>query len=212
MSRTLLLVLLVVAGAGVGLLSGRELATGGYRIAEDRPSPRRQPWWWPAVALAVLWGQLVDQLVPQHLLALPAFLLLAWVGVVITWIDADVQRIPVGIVVPAWAPMVLLIGIPVVVEHRWREVAIGAAVWGVVFGVLTLLGGMGAGDTRLAPMVGATTGLLGAYHPAAAIMVAFITGGLWAVALLAGRRVGLKTHLAFGPFMCLGALTVTLLP
>jgi leader peptidase (prepilin peptidase)/N-methyltransferase len=211
-SRTLLLVLLVVAGAGVGLLSGRELATGGYRIEEDRPSPHRQPWWWPAVGLAALWGVLVDRLAGSHLLALPAFLLLAWIGVVITWIDADVQRIPVGIVVPAWAPMALLIGIPLLVEHRWRVVAVGAAVWVVVFGLLTLLGGMGAGDTRLAPMVGATTGLLGVYPAVAAIMVAFIAGGIWAVVLLLGRRVGLKTHLAFGPFMCLGALAAALLP
>jgi leader peptidase (prepilin peptidase)/N-methyltransferase len=211
-SPTLLLVLLVVAGAGVGLLSGRELATGGYRIEEDRPSPHRQPWWWPAVGLAALWGVLVDRLAGSHLLALPAFLLLAWIGVVITWIDADVQRIPVGIVLPAWEPMALLIGIPLLVEHRWREVAVGAAVWVVVFGLLTLLGGMGAGDTRLAPMVGATTGLLGVYPAVAAIMVAFIAGGIWAVVLLLGRRVGLKTHLAFGPFMCLGALAAALLP
>ena len=69
----------------------------------------------------------------------------------------------------------------------------------------------GNANMRLAPMVGATTGLLGVPYAVAAIMVAFITGGIWAIVLLAGRRVGLKTHLAFGPFMCLGALAATLL-
>ena len=210
MSGTVLTAVLAVVGLLLGGLTGRELATGGYRIEEDRPSPRTQPAWWPAVGVAVVWGVLADRLVDAHLLALPAFLLLGWLGAAITWIDADVQRIPVGLVTPAWAPMVVLIGIPALVEHRWREVLVGAAVWAVVFGILTLLGGMGAGDTRLAPMVGATTGLLGVHAAVVGILVCFLTGGLWALVLLLGRRVGLKTHLAFGPFMCLGALVSTL--
>ena len=210
MSGTLPAALLAVAGVLVGARSGRELATGGYRIGGDRPSPRAQPAWGPAAALGVVWSVLAARLAGTHLLVLPAFLLLAWVGVVITWIDADVQRIPVGVVVPAWAPTAALVAIPALVLDRWREVLLGAAVWAVVFGVLTLLGGMGAGDTRLAPMVGATSGLLGVQAAVVAVVVAFLAGGVWALVLLAGRRVGLTTHLAFGPFMCLGALVAAL--
>lgn len=211
MTQPVLVAILGAAGIILGAVTGRELATGGYRIDEDRPSPRRQPSWWPALGLGVLWAVVAERLAAGHPLVLPAFLLLAWIGVVITWIDADVQRIPIGIVVPAWAPMLLLVGIPALVEDRWRTVLVGAAVWGVVFGILTLLGGMGAGDTRLAPMVGAVTGLLGSYATVMAIMIAFLAGGLWALVLLLGRRVGLKTHLAFGPFMCLGAFAVVLM-
>lgn len=210
MSSTLLVGLLAVVGGVLGWLTGRELATGGYRIEEDRPSPRRQPAWWPALVLAGLWGLLTDELAEPHLLALPAFLLLAWVGVAITWIDADVQRIPIGLVSPAALPMAALVAVPAVVEHTWRPVLIGVGIWTVVFGILTLLGGMGVGDARLAPLVGATTGLLGVYTSVLAILIAFLAGGLWALILLLGRRVGLKSHLAFGPFMCLGAFAATL--
>jgi leader peptidase (prepilin peptidase) / N-methyltransferase len=33
----------------------------------------------------------------------------------------------------------------------------------------------------------------------------FLVGGLWAVALLVLRRVGLRSSIAYGPAMCLGA-------
>jgi leader peptidase (prepilin peptidase) / N-methyltransferase len=58
---------------------------------------------------------------------------------------------------------------------------------------------------RLAPVIGGLLGWLGPGHVAVGLFVGFLVGGLAAVALLALRRVGLRSSIAYGPAMCLGA-------
>ena len=146
---------------------GRELATGGYRIPEDEADHPPGRNWWPGLAtaaLAALAAWAVGDLAGWA--ALPAYLLFAWLTVGLVWIDLDVHRLPVGLVVPTGAvarsrcwPW-----------RRWRRgtgAGSGAVVGFVVMGGIYLLlavlpgGGVGGGDVRLAPLIGALLGWLG---------------------------------------------------
>ncbi|WP_299445549.1 A24 family peptidase [uncultured Phycicoccus sp.] len=195
----------------VGHLTGLRLATGGYRINEDEVDrPPGHPWWTGPATGAL--SALAVVSVGDHgaWASLPPFLLFAWLTVGLVWIDLDVHRLPVGLVVPTGAALVLLLGIASLAtpgEGRWLTAVIGAAVMGGTYLVLGLLpgGGVGGGDVRLAPVLGALLGWLGIAHLLLGLMAGFLIGGLTAILLLAGRRVGLKSSIAYGPAMCLGA-------
>ena len=58
---------------------------------------------------------------------------------------------------------------------------------------------------RLAPLIGALLGWLGVAQLVTGIAAGFLVGGLAAVLLLVLGRAGLKTSIAYGPAMCLGA-------
>ena len=205
-------VVLVAAGVMgvVGHLTGLRLATGGYRIAEDEAEhPPGRPWW-PGLLTAVLsalaaWaiGGAGDWAV------LPTYLLFAWLTVGLIWIDLDVHRLPVGLVVPTawWLAALLVVATVATGQQRWRGALIGLVVMGGIYLVLGLLpgGGVGGGDVRLAPVIGALLGWLSLAHLALGLMAGFLIGGLGAVVLLVLGRAGLKTSIAYGPAMCLGA-------
>ncbi|MGL5866025.1 MAG: prepilin peptidase [Dermatophilaceae bacterium] len=204
----------VAAAAAVmgvlGAVTGRELATGGYRIVDDDAEhPPGHPWWTgpAAAALAALAAWAVGGL--GGWAALPAYLLFAWLTVGLVWIDLDVHRLPVGLVVPAGVATAGLLALAslATADRRWLAALIGAAVFWVVYVVLALLpgGGVGGGDVRLAPLIGALLGWLGPMHVAVGMASGFLVGGVGAVALLVLGRVGLRTSIAYGPAMCLGA-------
>ncbi|MBM6403730.1 prepilin peptidase [Phycicoccus sp. CSK15P-2] len=194
----------------VGHLTGVRLATGGYRIDEEQlADPPGHPWWTgPATGgLAALATLVVRDL--GDWAALPPYLLFAWLTVALVWIDLDVHRLPVGLVVPAGAAIVVLLAVATLAtgEPRWRGALIGAVVMGGFYLFLGALpgGGVGGGDIRLAPVIGALLGWLSTAHVVVGMGMGFLIGGVTAVVLLLGRRVGMKSFIAYGPAMCLGA-------
>ncbi|HSO63957.1 MAG TPA: A24 family peptidase [Ornithinibacter sp.] len=204
-------VLLVSLAMGVvGHLTGVRLATGGYRIDEDEAGHAPGRPWWPGLLTALLsalaaWA--IGDLGAWA--ALPAYLLFAWLTVGLIWIDLDVHRLPVGLVVPtaAWLVGLLVVATVATGEQRWIGALVGAAVMGGVYLLLAVLpgGGVGGGDVRLAPVIGALLGWLSVAHVVVGLMAGFLVGGVAAIALLGLGRVGLKTSIAYGPAMCLGA-------
>ena len=194
----------------VGHLTGRQLATGGYRIAEDEADHAPGRNWWPGLAgagLAALATWAVGDL--GGWAALPAYLLFGWLTVGLVWIDLDVHRLPIGLVVPtgAWLAALLVIASVATADRRWVGALVGALVMCGVYLLLALLpgGGVGGGDVRLAPLIGALLGWLGTAELTVGIMAGFVVGGVAALALLVLRRAGLRTAIAYGPAMCLGA-------
>ncbi len=194
----------------VGHVTGRELATGGYRIPEDEAEhPPGSPWWTGPLTgvLAGVAAWSVGDL--GGWAALPVFLLFAWLTTGLTWIDLDVHRLPVGMVVPtaAWTAVLLVVASLATGDQRWRSALLGLAVMGGFYLLLSLLpgGGVGGGDVRLAPLIGAVLGWLGPGHLVVGMAAGFLIGGVVAVALLVLGRAGRKTHIAYGPAMCLGA-------
>ncbi len=194
----------------VGHLTGRELATGGYRIPEDEAhhAPGRN--WWPGPAtagLAAVAAWAVGGLAGWA--ALPAYLLFAWLTVALVWIDLDVHRLPVGLVVPTAAATALLLVVASLADGgmRWVGAIVGALGMGLTYLLLAALpgGGVGGGDVRLAPLIGALLGWLSVAHLVLGMAAGFLVGGVAAVVLLVLGRAGLKTSIAYGPAMCLGA-------
>ena len=117
----------------IGHLTGRELATGGYRIEEDEAEHDPGNPWWTGPATGLLAG--VAAWSVQDLggwTALPPFLLFAWLTVALVWIDLDVHRLPIGLVVPTGGALLVLVALAVIATGgpRWQGTVIGIALMG----------------------------------------------------------------------------------
>src|SRR5699024_10530261 len=88
-----------------------------------------------------------------------------------------------------------------------RALLAGAAL-GVGFLLLCLLtpGGIGLGDAKLAAVLGLVLGWFGWAEVLAAVVGAFLLGGLFATGLLLARRAPRRTAVAFGPWLVAGAV------
>jgi len=78
---------------------------------------------------------------------------------------------------------------------------IGFAIFFLFF--LVRPGGLGAGDIKLAGLIGI---LVGFPSVLVALVAAIILGGLGAVFLLISRRIGLRGTMAYAPYLSLGAM------
>ena len=78
----------------------------------------------------------------------------------------------------------------------------------VLFALLAAFskGGIGGGDVRLAPVLAMFLGWLGASHVYIGLGSGFILGGIAAAGMLITRRASASTRIAFGPFLCIGAV------
>jgi leader peptidase (prepilin peptidase) / N-methyltransferase len=214
---TLGLTALALAGAVLGLLTRREISTFGYRIDGDEPRGDRWPvWasWWPVPALVLLWPAVGATIGPGvGWPAVPAYLLLAWLSVVLVWIDSDVHRLPNGLTYPAYPAMLALL-LPaslVLGDRRWVGAFAGMVVLVMVFGLLWLLsrGQVGLGDVKWSGVIGLALGWLGIDALVIGTMATFLIGGAWALVLLL-RGASRSTPLAYGPSMCAGAFVAVL--
>lgn len=81
--------------------------------------------------------------------------------------------------------------------------ALGAGGFFLVLWLVTKGKGMGFGDVKLAFVMGI---LLGFPKIIIALYIAFLTGALYGVILILGKKKSLKSAVAFGPFLILGLL------
>lgn len=137
---------------------------------------------------------------------------LAACGTALTMIDLAVQRLPDVLTLPAAAgTLLLLAGAAVAGEPGGigRAVA-AAAVVTAVFLLLSLFAGMGLGDVKLAPAIGALLGWTSWETVVWGTAAGFAVGVVCAVALLLAGR-GRREQVAYGPFMLIGALGISVL-
>ncbi|MDD2857354.1 MAG: prepilin peptidase [Candidatus Nanopelagicales bacterium] len=138
-------------------------------------------------------------------------LALAWAvaGAMLVVVDIREHRLPDAIVLRMY-PVVLaglVLAGALTGSWQWPGAVLGAALWtGAIGGVwaLTRGRGMGFGDVKLAPALGASLGWLGADAAMLGLVAAWTLGGCWALALLLARRVRRRDAIAFGPFLILG--------
>ena len=119
---------------------------------------------------------------------------------VVLAIDLEKQVILNVLVIPGFAASM-------VVASFWPELGPARAATGVGLGLLLALylipgAVMGEGDVKLAAVVGAATG----FPLVVGLALAFISGGMTAVALLATGKRTRKDRMPFGPFLAVGAL------
>jgi leader peptidase (prepilin peptidase) / N-methyltransferase len=137
---------------------------------------------------------------------------LAACGAALVMVDIAVHRLPDALTLPASAgTLALLAGAALSGEpgSLTRSLAAAAALGGVY--LLLVAGGMGMGDVKLAPAVGALLG----WHSWSAVILGTFAGfalaAVFSVVLLATRMATRKDHVAFGPFVLGGALVVSAL-
>jgi leader peptidase (prepilin peptidase) / N-methyltransferase len=138
--------------------------------------------------------------------ALPAFLVLAAVSVVLTVIDLDTMRLPDAIVLPAY-PLAIALGVLTIPDSGWEPMAralVGGvglllaygAIWFVTTGA-----GIGFGDVKLAGLVGGYAAWLGWGQLVVAGFGGFVLGAVVGVALVMIGRARRRSAVPFGPFM-----------
>lgn len=163
------------------------------------------------IAALLPWQQNTSSLAASISILL-AFWWFAGSSVALFLIDLDTKRLPDVIVLPGYAVGIGLLTLACLLGADWwalLRAVIGAS---ILFGLYALLrlvrpGAMGAGDVKLAGLVGLHLGWVGWEAVAVGAIAAFILGGLFGMGLIATRRAGRKTALAFGPWMIAGAWT-----
>ena len=143
---------------------------------------------------------------------LPAFAILATGLVALTWIDLRTKRLPREITYTT-----LLVGAPFLVvaalardePRRILWAAAGAVIALAAMGALYVIsrGGLGDGDVRLSPLLGAYLGWLGLGYVPLGLFLGFVYGAVVGVAAMAVGRAGRKTAIPFGPFLAAGTIT-----
>lgn len=144
---------------------------------------------------------------------LPAFLLLAVVGVLLAVVDLQHRLLPNRVVLPSLAAGTALLLLPALADGAWDALLralLGAGALFAVYLALALVspGGLGMGDVKLAAVLGLYLGWLGWTAVVLGALAGFVVQALVALVLLATRRIGLRGELPFGPAMLAGAALV----
>ena len=134
----------------------------------------------------------------------------------ITVIDLRELRVPNKLVMPSAVLAVPLLVIASAAD--WPDLSLGRALLGALImgaGYFSLAlispAGMGLGDVKLSPIIGAQLAFFGWQPLFRGVIAAFLFVGPVALLLLALRRAGTKTGLPFAPFMAAGAVAALLL-
>ncbi len=120
--------------------------------------------------------------------------------------DLATRRLPNAVTVPV---SLLAVAFRAAFERsELGKVALAGGITFVVFLALAVAfrGGFGMGDVKLGAMLGFLLG--GAVVPA--LTVGILAAGLVAVALLATSRVGLRSAIAYGPYLAFGGAVAIL--
>ncbi|MEU6505276.1 A24 family peptidase [Streptomyces sp. NPDC046942] len=147
---------------------------------------------------------------------LVAWLLLAPVGVLLAVVDVRVRRLPDPLTLPLAPAALALLGLAALLPGHaghWPTALYGALALGAAYYVLHLVNpaGMGFGDVKLALGTGAALGWYGWSTVLLGAFAGILLGALYGGALVAVRRAGRGSAIAFGPFLLAGALAGLLL-
>ncbi|WP_061292189.1 prepilin peptidase [Herbidospora cretacea] len=138
----------------------------------------------------------------------PALLIAAWAGVVLTLTDLRCRRLPDVVTLPAY-PILLLALIPT------GRLPVATACGLALAGIYLVLwfgrpSGLGFGDVKLAGLIGIVAGAVSVDAVIIAGVGGQLLGGLWALGLLITRKGTRTSEFPFGPAMIAGALAALL--
>jgi leader peptidase (prepilin peptidase)/N-methyltransferase len=145
---------------------------------------------------------------------LPAYLWWAGLGLVMSFVDIAVRRLPNLFVVACAGGLLLGLAPSAVVEHRggdWLRAALAGAVVLVVFAVAAVAGLMGWGDAKTGFAVGAALGWVSWVGVYAGVFLGFLLAAVFGIARLILGRARRWDAITFGPFLFAGALLALLL-
>jgi leader peptidase (prepilin peptidase)/N-methyltransferase len=142
---------------------------------------------------------------------LPLLLILASATVALTMIDFDTMTLPNVITYPIFIITAIYLPVLAWATDSWSNLisaGLGAVIYlGFFFGLWFLTGGkgLGFGDVKLAPTLGAMIGWFSLNGSVVGIMGAFILGGIPAGIILAMGILKKGSQIPFGPMLMLGA-------
>lgn len=202
---TLTVLLATAAGLALGLSLRRNLATLGYRTADEAGRPAPGPRWWVVWASVLTLGSLASAAVlhqnPQTYLPL---IPLAVAGPWLAAVDFDVLRIPNrALAVTAGATLLSVVGLAGA-GREWRTLVVPIATAAVTGGVFAAVhfatkGNLGFGDVKLATAIGLAVGSFGAAVAWLGILAGSVAAVVWTKA---SRTVG---PISYGPWLLCGA-------
>jgi leader peptidase (prepilin peptidase) / N-methyltransferase len=143
--------------------------------------------------------------------ALPAFLLLTLVVAPLVIIDVEHHRLPDRLVGLAAIGGLGLLAVAGLLSHdagRVLRVGEATALVFTVSSALTVIARFGFGDTKLGAVLAGYLGWFGWGSVLYGMMAGFLVASLGVVPLLVSGRATMKSAMAFGPAMILGALLV----
>ncbi|GII22320.1 prepilin peptidase [Planosporangium mesophilum] len=193
----------VLLAAATGAAAGPLLRT--WVSAYARP---------PATGLVSAIAAGVFALLAWRIPAVPALAAFGWVGcvgIVAGFVDAALHRLPDRLTGLAFTGALVLLAADALAGGRagalGRAVLSGAAL-AAFYAALVVANpvGMGAGDAKLALSLGTVLGWLGPTVTFLGALTGLALASVYAMILLASRRISRGDHLAHGPFMLLGAL------
>lgn len=202
----------VAVGYAVGVHLSRQLAALGYRIDTEEGAPPPRALWAVAPAVSAMWGLLAWHLGDRHGgVELPAYLVLATVGVALARIDADVHRLPSGLTFPTAAAVAALLVISSALSGAWSsllQAGVSTVLAAVVYLLLVLVsrGQFGWGDVILGILLSGALGYLSPIAPWLALVLAFVGASIVSALGMVLRRLTLTSRIAFGPYLLAGAL------
>lgn len=146
---------------------------------------------------------------------LPAFMLLAVVGIQLARIDISLHLLPNELVLVLLFGGLILLFVSTFAGERWgdfvRAIA-GGAILFVIYLILALVSpqGIGMGDVKLAGPVGLYLGYLGWSHLVYGGLLGFIVGGIASTVLLKWNHGKKPNEVAFGPSMLAATVALSL--
>jgi leader peptidase (prepilin peptidase) / N-methyltransferase len=160
------------------------------------------------IAAAAVLGLLAARIGPGFVLAAAAWL--AVCAVPLAGIDVATHRLPDPLTGIAYLGTVTLLAAAALTAGRpgelVRAVAGGAALAACYLALFLISpSGMGLGDTKMSASLGTALAWFGWNTLLTGAFAGFLLGGIYAAGLLIARRVARGHHIAFGPFMIVGA-------
>ncbi len=149
--------------------------------------------------------------------ALPAFCYLAGIGMPLAVSDTRCRRLPDALTLPSYPIALALLGIAALLlpggGRQFLTAALGLALAWAFFLLQVLIypAGLGWGDVKLSGLLGLYLGWLGPGTLAAGLFLGYLSAAATGLGLIATRRASRKSHLAFGPFLLVGAFAAVLI-
>lgn len=132
-------------------------------------------------------------------------------------IDATTMRLPNAILYPAiFTSLAIIVGYSIYTSEigKISQFLIKGIAFFLTFFLLYIItnGGIGAGDAKLALLIGLCIGIFSYSYLFFILFGSFFFAALYSLLLMARKQASLKSKIPFGPFLLISTWTCALLP
>ncbi|MCP2304045.1 prepilin peptidase [Actinokineospora globicatena] len=202
---------MIASWAALGTASGGALGAVTRRMLRTRAFGWRA-WIISAVLTGILFAALTSRMGQDH--ALLPFSYLAAVLVPLAAVDLAEQRLPSAVLLPSYAILGASLTTVAVLDARYESLArslITMAALAAAYLVLALAtGGLGAGDVKLAGLLGLALGWISWQAVLTGTVLGWLLAATTRLTLRASRRIERDTPTPLGPHLAMGAMTAVI--